>query len=238
MINNNIFNKFWIRFLKIIVFLFTETVLLFLLLFIALIVFIAITKIVFVDEKTEIDIFFFENIKPYINNINTSIMLFFSEIGNFKALVVGNLLLIFYFLFIAKHRWFAVKVPAIALSSLALMFSLKELFNRERPLLPLFDPAIGLSFPSGHAMSSITFYGLLIYLAFTRIENQLVKIFLILSLIIIILMIGISRVYLRVHYFSDVLAGFSVGILWLWASIKILNSIEVYTRKEVNKVNE
>jgi membrane-associated phospholipid phosphatase len=212
--------------------LFSETFLLFLLLIIAMFAFTIITKIAIVDERTELDDLFFELIRPFINDKNTAIMVFFTRLGNYQFLLTGNILLILYFIFIKKHRWFAVKIPAIALSSLALMLFLKSFFDRPRPLMPLLDPAIGLSFPSGHAMSSVTFYGLLIYISLIYIKNTSLKFLISGFLVFLILMIGLSRVYIRVHYFSDVIAGFSIGVIWLFCAIKILNHIELIRNKK------
>ena len=113
------------------------------------------------------------------------------------------------------------------------------MFNRPRPLIPLLEPAMGLSFPSGHAMSSVTFYGLLIYFIWKQKErNKLLRMGLISLLIVIILVIGISRIYLRVHYASDVIAGFCVGIIWLTTAIFTIDKIQDYTRKHLRKVVE
>jgi membrane-associated phospholipid phosphatase len=100
------------------------------------------------------------------------------------------------------------------------------------------EPARGLSFPSGHAMSSLTFFGLIIYYVYRNVKDRNLKIALISVLTSVIFMIGLSRVYLRVHYASDVLAGFSAGIVWLFASIWILRKIELYSKRNLNKVVE
>jgi undecaprenyl-diphosphatase len=96
--------------------------------------------------------------------------------------------------------------------------------------------AQGYSFPSGHALMSITFYGLMIFLVWQNIKNIWVRWILTILLTMLIIFIGISRVYLRVHYFSDVLAGFCVGLMWLLLSLWILNKIEIFSRKKVDPV--
>ena len=105
------------------------------------------------------------------------------------------------------------------------MFLLKYLFKRKRPLYPL-QEAKGLSFPSGHAIMSVTFYGLLIYIISQTIKDKPLKLSLIISLIIFIQLIGFSRVYLRVHYASDVAVGYITGLLWLIISLDVLKKIE------------
>jgi undecaprenyl-diphosphatase len=108
------------------------------------------------------------------------------------------------------------------------MLLLKTLFQRKRPLSPLLKAAKGLSFPSGHSIMAVTFYGLLLYILLHTINAEWVKWLLAILLIALIILIGFSRVYLRVHYASDVLAGFIIGLLWLWISLIILNNLEEY----------
>lgn len=185
---------------------------------------------------------FDEKVFTYLNNHvspeNNNLMLFFTFLGKHDFLIPANLILIAYFLFIKKHRWYSIKVPAIALSSLALMFGLKNLFDRDRPLTPLLEEAAGLSFPSGHALMSVTFYGLLIYIVFKGFKNKTLKWTLITLLLLLILTISFSRIYLRVHYASDVIAGFCVGFLWLVICIWVLNRLEQFSMKKVSPVVE
>jgi undecaprenyl-diphosphatase len=111
------------------------------------------------------------------------------------------------------------------------MFLFKYLFKRKRPQPPLLRPAKGLSFPSGHAIMSVTFYGLLIYIIGQTQKNKPVKWPLIISLLALIQLIGFSRVYLRVHYASDVAAGYIIGLLWLLISLDLLKRIEDYNKQ-------
>ena len=135
-------------------------------------------------------------------------------------------LLTIYFLFIKPHRWFSIKIPVVALGCASANIILKEFFNRARPLVPDLVHASGLSFPSGHAMFSIAFYGLIIYIVWEQLSDRLTKIILTVLLTALILLIGISRVYLGVHYPSDVVAGFVAGFFWLITSIVIIRYIE------------
>ena len=155
-------------------------------------------------------------------------MEFFTFLGTHTFLIPANLLLIAWFFFIKKKRWWSIKIPAVALSSLLLMFLLKFIFERPRPSDPLLAEAAGFSFPSGHALMSVTFYGLLLYIIFQSVKNKLLRICFATFFIFLILMIGFSRIYLRVHYASDVIAGFSLGIIWLILSLWILSTIENY----------
>jgi len=174
------------------------------------------------------DMLIFEKIKPVINTNNNKLMLFITFLGTHRFLIPANLALIFYFIIVTKQNWFSIRVITIAISSLVLMLLLKQLFQRKRPLSPLLRAAKGLSFPSGHAIMAVTFYGLLIYILQHTITNDWLRGFITALLVMLILLIGFSRVYLRVHYASDVTAGFIIGSLWLIISLFVLKLLETY----------
>lgn len=200
----------------------------------SLIAFVFITRNVFIVKDEQFDFQVFDFLSSYVSPARNNVMLFFTFLGTHIFLLPANVLLIIYFLFIKKHRWYSIKIPVIALSSLALMFILKNLFGRERPDIPLIKEAQGLSFPSGHALMSVTFYGLLIHIVWKSVQKKWLKWVLISLLLLLILIIGFTRIYLRVHYPSDVFAGFATGFLWLVISIFILGRIEKFSRRKVN----
>src|SRR5687768_16947717 len=204
--------------------------------FISVITFVFIARRVFLVGNTDFDHRVFNALEPYVNETNNKIMLFITFLGKHEFLIPANLALIAYFLFIRKHRWFSIKVPAIAISSLLMMFLLKNLFGRERPLIPLLEEARGLSFPSGHALMAVTFYGLLIYITWHTVKNAKLKWTLIISMLILMHLIAFSRIYLRVHYPTDVIAGLAMGFLWLVISLKVMRQIEKYTSKKIDPV--
>ncbi len=173
-----------------------------------------------------VDLAIFDRIKPMVNSKMNRFMLFITFLGKHQFLIPANLILIFYFLIIPDKGWFSIRAAAISLSSLVLMFLLKYLFQRKRPLSPLLKAAKGLSFPSGHAIMSVTFYGLLLYILLQSVSIDWLKFALATFLVVLIILIGYSRVYLRVHYASDVLAGFIIGCLWLFISLSVINAIE------------
>jgi len=181
-----------------------------------------------IRKHKPIDMLIFDKIKPGVNAINNNIMLFITFLGKHQFLIPANLILIFYFLLVKKQTWFSIRVITIAISSLVLMLLLKQLFQRKRPLSPLLKAAKGLSFPSGHAIMAVTFYGLLIYILQHSITIDWLKWFVTVLVIVLIILIGFSRVYLRVHYASDVAAGFIIGLLWLLISLAVLKWLEGY----------
>ena len=202
--------------------------------FSALLLFVFLIRMVFLERRQNFDEGAFAFMRRLVSNVNTGIMESFSLLGTHYFLIPANLALVCYFFFIRKHRWYSIRVPVIALSSMFMMFLLKLIFQRPRPLMPLLEEARGLSFPSGHATMSSSFYGLLIYMIYKNEKiGTLTKLVAISALVLLIVFIGASRVYLRVHYASDVLAGFCLGFMWLLLSIWILKKIEIYSSKTV-----
>ncbi|HRO43131.1 MAG TPA: phosphatase PAP2 family protein [Flavipsychrobacter sp.] len=197
-----------------------------------------LVKQIFIDKQELFDFRVFELVSRFVTPFHTSSMQAITFLGTHKFLIPANLLLTAYFLLVRKHKWYSIKVAAIALSSTAMMLLLKNIFSRERPLVPLLKPALGYSFPSGHSMMSFAFYGLLIFLAYKYIQTRALKIATIAALIILIFLIGFSRVYLRVHYASDVLAGFAIGIVWLVFSLFILHKMERFSKVKLKPVVE
>lgn len=98
---------------------------------------------------------------------------------------------------------------------------LKIIIARPRPEQAIITET-GYSFPSGHSMVSFAFYGLLIYYCYEYIKNKKIKVFSIIILSVIIFSVGFSRVYLGVHYLSDVVAGFLVSLMYLPLFTKII----------------
>ena len=206
--------------------------------FLSLFVFVFIARMIFWKKKDTFDTKASAFFSSLVSDLHTNIMEFFSFLGAHTFLIPANLLLIIYFLFIRKHKWYSIKVPVISVGSLIIMSLLKQIFSRQRPLIPLMEEAKGLSFPSGHAMMSMAFYGLIIYIIWHEVKRPWLRNIIVIALLLIILFIGISRIYLNVHFASDVAAGFSLGLVWLVVSIFFLNKMERIGRKEIDLVVE
>ncbi|HEX6914932.1 MAG TPA: phosphatase PAP2 family protein [Chitinophagaceae bacterium] len=226
----------WKRFWASIALLSLDVIIVLILFAVSLVGFVWIAKYIFLDHKTEFDDKAFAFLSSWVSDLNTNIMNFFTFLGKHQFLIPAHIVLIGWFLFIRRHRWYSIKVPVIGVSSALIMLFLKDVFQRERPLIPLLEPVGGLSFPSGHALCSMTFFGLLIYFTWKHAKHPVLKYLLTFVFIFTILMIGLSRVYLRVHHASDVLAGFAFGLIWLVLSLRILKSIENQTKKKVAPV--
>lgn len=104
-------------------------------------------------------------------------------------------------------------------SSALLNLLLKVIFQRARPDIDRIVEASGFSFPSGHSMSAFTLYGMTIYFLWKHLKYRWMRTAVILIGTVIIAMIGISRIYLGVHYPSDVIGGYLVSAAWLIMSI-------------------
>ncbi len=228
----NTWKKFWASLALLSI----DVIVILVLFIISLIAFIWIAKYVFLDDKTAFDDNAFAFLQGWVSDNMTDVMNAFTLLGKIEFLIPANIVLVGWFLFIRRHRWYSIKVPVIGVSSGLVMFFMKNLFQRERPLIPLLEPAGGLSFPSGHALCSMTFFGLLIYFVWRNTKNLYVKWIMIIALSFTIFMIGLSRVYLRVHHASDVIAGFAFGLIWLVLSLKILKGIENRTKVKVAPV--
>lgn len=176
-----------------------------------------------------IDLAVFDRMEKWPNPRRNKFMLAITFFGKHQFLIPANLILISYFLIVAKQTWLSIRVLAISLSSLVLMLLLKALFGRQRPLSPLLKAARGLSFPSGHALMSVAFFGINIYWVLHAVLPYWLKILIASFLVILILLIGFSRVYLRVHYASDVIAGFMIGLVWLIIALGVVAKAEGYS---------
>ncbi len=155
----------------------------------------------------------------------TRAMFTITFLGNPSFLVTVNLVLIAVLILLKNYKA-ALTAAAVALSSLGIMSLLKNIFRRHRPDLPLIEGITNFSFPSGHAFMSVAFYGLLIWLTAKYIPAKIVRQFFIIFFVIIILLIGFSRIYLRVHYTTDVLAGFCMGTAWLIVCLALMETLQ------------
>ena len=123
------------------------------------------------------------------------------------------------------------KMALIIMLNLAIVYLLnviiKMIIARPRPDILRLVYETGYSFPSGHAMVATGFYGFLIYIANKKIKNKALRRCITILLTLLIFLIGISRIYLGVHYATDIIGAFMIGIIYLVIFINILkkNSI-------------
>ncbi len=210
-----------------------DALLIFLAFFLSVWLVVFLVEEIFVDKTFTLDDKVFLFLRQYVSDSNTTFFRYLTLLGSHYFLVPANLLLMAYSFYVIRNKWLGIKISAIAFTSLLVMFGLKMFFNRPRPEIPLLGEVPGLSFPSGHAFMSFTFFGLLIFVINKQVKNAWARIGLIILCISLILLIGISRIYLRVHYTSDVMAGLALGLIWLVMSMFILNRIEKRFKKQI-----
>ena len=211
-----------------------ELIIIWVLFLFCIIVFAVTVYRIFLLRKDDIDTSVFNFLASHVSSRSTGIMEIITFLGNHNFLIPANLVLIGYFLFVRKHKWYSIKIPVVAIGGLSMMLLLKFIFSRPRPLIPLLEPAKGFSFPSGHAMMSFSFYGLLIYMVYENVKNVYLRWIIMIFLLLLIFTIGFSRVYLRVHYASDVIAGFAAGFIWIVLSLFVTGKIEQFGKKKID----
>ncbi len=186
-----------------------------------LFVFVAITEQIVIKQHNNFDEKISADLHSLVSSRMTGIMEFITFFGSANFLFPAYILVIIFYLIKHKSR-LALDITMIGLSSTGLLFLFKDIFKRHRPLDPLVANVTGFSFPSGHSFSSFTFYGLLIYLMVKTDMSLLWKIIISVFFFLFAATIALSRVYLRVHFASDVIAGFCLSTVWMMIAVWIL----------------
>ena len=141
------------------------------------------------------------------------------------------------FLWLTAHRYSAILLFIATTGSILLNNLLKLGFARPRP--QLFDwgtHVVSSSFPSGHAMSAAVVYGTVAYLAARLQRRRWHRAVTMLCAIVLIMLIGFTRLYLGVHYPSDVIAGMIIGLAWAAFCMATLEAIQLYARRRAPRV--
>lgn len=152
-----------------------------------------------------------------MNDGLTPVLKVITELGGVAFTVLAGVLI---FMFCKKNRWF-VTFDLIGVT--VINQAVKHIVRRPRPNVLRLVEESGYSFPSGHSMVSMAFYGIVIYLVYKNVSNKYLKWLLITLLSLLILSIGFSRIYVGVHYFTDVVSGFLLGLAYLIIYINIYN---------------
>ena len=192
---------------------------------ITLFVFVAIADEIVLEHENTFDQSISSFIQSFQTDSFTQLMKGVTFFGSSTFLFPAYIILILYFLLRKKGR-LALDISMIGLSSTGILFLFKDIFRRHRPLDPLISDVTGFSFPSGHSFSSFTFFGMLIYILWQAKIHTGWKVFVAIVLVLFAASIALSRVYLRVHYPSDVVAGFCLSILWLMISLWVLHKAD------------
>jgi undecaprenyl-diphosphatase len=136
------------------------------------------------------------------------------------------------FLWLNKHKHSALLLLIATVGGMVLNNLLKAGFNRPRPsVVTWVTQATFYSFPSGHAMSATVVYSTVAYLAARLQRRHAARVAVMSIALVIIALISVSRLYLGVHYPSDVLAGIIVGLAWAAFCMATLEAIQLYARR-------
>lgn len=156
--------------------------------------------------------------------------------GN-NATLIGLVTLVALALVVAKRYWAAFRVVFASGVGGLVILGLKAIFARQRPEAQVIE-ATGYSFPSGHAFASTVFYGMMVYLVWRLTDKTWVRVLAAVLGLLMAVIVGLSRVYLNVHFLTDVLAGWLAGGAWLVASLLLVDVVEIRYRSGLEKRQE
>jgi undecaprenyl-diphosphatase len=184
----------------------------------AMYAFIRLADDVLAQETTALDSAASEFVLRFKSPVMDVVMRTISLFGSELVWVLGLVLLA---VFVWQRRWgVAVLLVLVTVGAQVLNDILKATFRRTRPIEVVggIISAQQYSFPSGHAMMSAAFYFFLGYLVWHLVRGAR-RWLMVIGLVVLVVLIGISRIYLQVHFLSDVLAGYIAGLLWVDAVI-------------------
>jgi undecaprenyl-diphosphatase len=172
------------------------------------------------ESKTlNFDVTIISYIRGMESPLLTKLMTFFTEIGNGLSIVVITIIVMIVLYKFLDHRRELLFLAGVIMGSSLLNVLLKLLFQRERPTIDRLVEAIGYSFPSGHSMAAFSLYGALAFLIWKHLNTVLGRVMVLIVSSLFIVTIGISRIYLGVHYPSDIIGGYLMSACWLTSSI-------------------
>ena len=152
------------------------------------------------------------------------VMKVFTFFGSSTFLLPAYVCLVIYF-FIKKKNVYAIEIAIIGISSQCLLYALKQIFHRQRPGASLIERLTTYSFPSGHTFSSFVFYSIIIYIVQHSKVKAKYRWIVSILLFLFAFTISISRIVLKVHYATDVLASLCLALAWLVLLLLLLKKI-------------
>jgi undecaprenyl-diphosphatase len=163
----------------------------------------------------------------------TAVMTFFSFIGDTIPVIVITLLSAFFLYRVLHHRREVVLLICTMIGSTLLNVLLKYIFQRTRPDINQIVFEEGFSFPSGHSMAAFSLYGILTFLLWRHLKTRVGRGTLLTVNGLMIFLIGYSRIYLGVHYPSDVIAAYAASGFWLFTVIWVYQWIQERSYKTI-----
>ncbi len=184
---------------------------------ICLIIFAVMVKLLQKNKFESFDSKVYEFIIQFKSDSLTMLMKLISFLCSVWFLLLFSVVI----MLVCKRKRFVFFIVLNLLLCFLLNQTMKFIFERPRPFNINIIIENGYSFPSGHSMVSLAFYGLFIYIIWHMNKPRLEKLFYVIPLILLVLLIGISRIYLGVHYASDVIAGYALSMAYLIIFIKL-----------------
>ena len=201
----------------------------------ALVLFAYIADEIVLENNTGFDTEVLNYVRAHQTHLLISVMKVVTFFGSSQFLLPAYILLIIFYL-IKKNKAYAIDIAIIGISSTAVMFLLKSIFKRHRPPMPIVQTINGYSFPSGHSLSAFIFCSILGYLIFQSSIKKFYKYSIAFVLVLCSVAIGLSRIVLNVHYASDVIAGYSLGLVLVLLAFSIIRNIrKVQPAKVLNE---
>ena len=180
-------------------------------LLLSIIILIYIVRNLLYNDIANFDNAVYNFVASFISEPLTDMALVITTLGSAYIILPVCLILIIVF-------WKKIEATAISINLIISFLAnqiLKRIVARPRPTEYKIVEELGYSFPSGHSMVGMAFYGLLIYFIYRKVKNPYIKWASCILLTTLIFLIGLSRVYLGVHYASDVIAGFCISAAYL-----------------------
>lgn len=172
-----------------------------------------VEDVIDMESVVKLDVWLNQKVTFLWSSPLNEIMIFITNIASPLNLFIFSLVV--FVVFIIKKKWYHLVLLVTGMTGgLLLELLVKFLMQRERPVNSLIDVS-GYSFPSGHATMAIIFFALIIYAFKDDISNKITRILFVSGMTLTFILVGLSRVYLNVHWFSDVVAGFALGTFWL-----------------------
>ena len=199
-------------------------------LLISLVAFIAIAEDVWEKEVLSFDTSIYQIVSIFICQPITSVFKVITNLGSAIPLIAISIATILFLKNKNYGKYISINLVVITILSVLM----KNIFQRPRPTEHRIIDETGYSFPSAHSMVNMAFYGFLVYLIYKYVDNKYLKWTLCTLLTFLILAIGISRIYLGVHYPSDVLGGFCFSLVYLALYTNIIKGKLEKNKKEDN----
>ena len=185
---------------------------------IGILIFATIVVMLLTNNVTGLDNSIYNIIISSKSDVMTMFMTIITMMCNTEFIIVATLLLVL----LIKNKKIGGMIASNVVLCSVINTIIKHIFLRPRPVgIKLIEQG-GYSFPSGHSMMAVAFYGLLIYIIWNTKWRYVWKIFTTTLLVILILLIGISRIYVGVHFASDVIAGLSISLSYLIIFIELI----------------